>query len=194
MPGLVGEHGGRIRTEINRREAEEIGRLEAEYQPHADKLAGLERELTEAREVEKEVTAKSDKIKAAKVVGKLEKQRDKERDKATAKIAERDQRIAEIRRSAEDDRADVSAVADELVSLYGDPDELIKHARVVDLDEIEENEFNLNVPRYVDTFEPEPRIEVRDALKALQKAEAKAKSAEEALFGTLQDVGYAIDQ
>ena len=36
------------------------------------------------------------------------------------------------------------------------PDELIKHARVVELDEIEENEFNLNIPRYVDTFEPEP--------------------------------------
>ena len=194
VSGLVDEHGGRIHTEINRREAEEIGRLEAEYQPHADKLAGLERELTEAREVEKEVTAKSDKIKAAKVVGKLEKQRDKERDKVAAKIAERDQCIADVRRSAEDDRTDVSNVADELISLYNDPDELIKHARVVDLDEIEENEFNLNVPRYVDTFEPEPRIEVRDALKALQKAEAKAKSAEEALFGTLQDVGYAINQ
>jgi type I restriction-modification system DNA methylase subunit len=26
-------------------------------------------------------------------------------------------------------------------------------ARVVGLDEIEENEFNLNIPRYVDTFD-----------------------------------------
>ena len=154
----------------------------------------MERELTEAREVENAATAKSDKIKAAKVVGKLEKQRDKERDKVAAKIAERDQRIADVRRSAEDDRTDVSNVADELISLYNDPDELIKHARVVDLDEIEENEFNLNVPRYVDTFEPEPRIEVRDALKALQKAEAKARSVEEALSSLLQDVGYAVDQ
>ena len=147
VSGLVDEHGGRIRTEINRREAEEIGRLETEYQPHADKLAGLERELTEAREVENAATAKSDKTKAAKAVGELEKQR----DKVAAKIAERDQHIADVRRSAENDRTDVSNVADELVSLYNDPDELIKYAQVVGLEEIEENEFNLNVPRYVDT-------------------------------------------
>ena len=51
-------------------------------------------------------------------------------------------------------------MGDELIALYGDPDELLKHARVIGLDEIEENEFNLNIPRYVDTFEPEPRVEV----------------------------------
>ena len=147
----------------------------------------MERELTEAHEVENAAITKSDKAKAAIAVGKLEKQR----DTAAAKIAERDQRIAEIRRGAEDDRADVSAVADELVSLYGDPDELIKHARVVDLEEIEENEFNLNVPRYVDTFEPEPRIEVKDALKALHDAEVKATRAERELTRLLEAVGYA---
>ena len=187
VSGLVDEHSGRIHTEIDRREAEEIGRLKAEYQPQTDKLAGLERELTEAREVENAATAKSDKARAARAVGKLEKQR----DKVAAKIAERDQRIAEIRRSAEDDRADVSAVVDELVSLYGEPDELIKHARVVDLEEIEENEFNLNIPRYVDTFEPESRIEVKDALKALHDAEVKATRAEQELTRLLEAVGYA---
>ena len=39
-------------------------------------------------------------------------------------------------------------------------EELLKHARVVPIDEVQENDFNLNIPRYVDTFEPEPRIEV----------------------------------
>ena len=51
----------------------------------------------------------------------------------------------------------------------------LKHARVVGLDEIEENEFNLNIPRYVDTFEPEPRVEVKDALKALRDAETSVR-------------------
>jgi type I restriction enzyme M protein len=34
--------------------------------------------------------------------------------------------------------------------------------------EIEENEFNLNIPRYVDTFEPEEEIPVADAARALR--------------------------
>jgi type I restriction enzyme M protein len=58
----------------------------------------------------------------------------------------------------------VIATGQELIELYTDPDELLKHARVVDTEEIEENEYNLNIPRYVDTFEPEPRLEVKDAL------------------------------
>jgi type I restriction enzyme M protein len=85
----------------------------------------------------------------------------------------------------------VAAVGEELVALYADPDELLKHARVVGLDEIEENEFNLNIPRYVDTFEPEPRVEVKDALKALRDAEAAAKSVEIELERLLSEVGYA---
>ena len=184
---LVDEHSGRIRAEIDRREADEIGRIEAEYQPEANKLAGLERELTQAREAENAATAKSEKAKAARKVGELVKQR----DKAAAKIAERDQRIAEVRRSAEEDRTDVSIVADELVSLYGDPDELIKHARVVDMEEIKENEFNLNVPRYVDTFEPEPRIHVQDALRALREAEQYVKDSETQLVRLLASFGYS---
>ena len=80
-------------------------------------------------------------------------------------------------------------MGDELVALYADPDELLKHARVVGLDEIEENEFNLNIPRYVDTFEPEPRVEVKDALKALREAEAAANKAENELGTLLRQFG-----
>jgi type I restriction enzyme M protein len=82
-------------------------------------------------------------------------------------------------------------VGDELIALYADADELLKHARVVGLDEIEENEFNLNIPRYVDTFEPEPRIEVKEALRALREAEAAAREAEAELSRLLKAAGYA---
>jgi type I restriction enzyme M protein len=82
-------------------------------------------------------------------------------------------------------------VGDELVGLYVDPDELLKHTCVVGLDDVEENEFNLNIPRYVDTFEPEPRMPVKDALKALRKAEAAVKRADDSLLDLLAKVGYA---
>ena len=176
VPGLVVEHAGRIRGQIDAREAEETGRIEAEYQPEADKLAALGAELAEARQK-----------KLAGAIAKLERQR----DKLTAKLTERDGRVSEARRRAEDDRNDVDAVGNELTALYADPDELLKHARVVGLEEIEENEFNLNIPRYVDTFEPEPRVDVKDALKALHEAEAKAKAAEAELARMLAEVGYA---
>lgn len=117
---------------------------------------------------------------------------EKQREKVLAKLAERDERIAETRRRAEDDRQDVVNVGDELVALYNDPDELLKHARVVGIDEIEENEFNLNIPRYVDTFEPEQRVEVGDALKALHEAEKLVGSAEKELTRLLEEFGYSV--
>ena len=189
VPGLVEEHSGRIRCQIDRREADEVARLEAEYQPQADRLAALDAALVETREKQRASKTKRDKAKAVSAVTK----RLKQRDTVAAKIAERDERIAEARRNAEDDRADVSAVGDELVALYADPDELLKHARVVDMDEVEENEFNLNVPRYVDTFEPEPRMDVMEALSQLRDAESARMKAEKTLAVMLRDAGYAPD-
>ena len=40
-------------------------------------------------------------------------------------------------------------MGDALVALYANPDELLKHACAVRFDEVEDNEFNLNIPRYV---------------------------------------------
>ncbi|MBS0384072.1 MAG: SAM-dependent DNA methyltransferase, partial [Proteobacteria bacterium] len=101
------------------------------------------------------------------------------------------EKVTEARRRAEDDRRDVDAVGQELGALYGDADELLKHARVVDIAEIEENEFNLNIPRYVDTFEPEPRIEVDAALVALSEAESSLRDAETKLRLWIKKAGYA---
>ena len=178
---------GRIRRQIDAREEEEVGRIEAEYQSHVDKLATLDAELTGARKRKATVGTRQHKAKITGAIAKLEKQR----EKLTAKLAERDERTAEARRRAEDDRKDVAAVGEELVALYVDPDELLKHARVVGLDEIEDNEFNLNIPRYVDTFEPEPRVEVKDALEALREAEAASEAAEADLSRLLRSAGYA---
>lgn len=168
VAGLVKQHSRRIRAQIDAREEEEVGRIEAEYQPQATKLAALLAEPT-APKVEKQC------------------------EKLRARLVERDERVAEARRRAEDDRKDVAAVGTELVTLYSDPDELLKHARVVGLDEIAENEFNLNIPRYVDTFEPEPRLEVKDVLKALGEAEDLVKAAETRLGDLLKRAGYVTE-
>lgn len=66
----------------------------------------------------------------------------------------------------------------------------VKVARVVGIDEIQENDFNLNIPRYVDTFEPEPRVVVTEALSSLRNAESSLRSAETELLSLLQKSGY----
>jgi type I restriction enzyme M protein len=175
VPGLVALHSQRIGKQISTREHEEIERLKAEYADMATRLAKLEAQMAEARDKKDKTT-----------LTKLKTQQ----NKAAAKIAERDEKIAEVRRRAEDDRKDVEQVGVELRALYDDPDELLKHARVVGLDEIEENEFNLNIPRYVDTFEPEPRVPVKDALKALKDAEDELKLAGDSLADWLKRLGY----
>ncbi|MYG36048.1 MAG: N-6 DNA methylase [Gemmatimonadetes bacterium] len=187
--GFVAKHSERNRREIDRRAAEEVGRLEAEYQPEVNRLAAFDAALRDASEKQRAAETERDQARAASAVTKCLGQR----AKAAAKVAERDELISEAHRRAEEDRGDLRAVGEELVALYADPDELVKHARVVDMDEIKENDFNLNVPRYVDTFVPAPRMDVSDALRALSSAEERAAAAETALLKLLREVGYVVN-
>ncbi len=186
VAALVERHTGRIRAQITERERQEVERLTAEYSVHAARLSELEASIAALR-VETETKSKAE----AKAVERKIEQAEKQRLRAAAKLAERDERIAEARRRAEDDRQEVENVGAELVALYADPDELLKHARVVSLDEIAENEFNLNIPRYVDTFEPEPRVEVSDALEAVETAKIELQKVESHLRELLEGIGYA---
>lgn len=47
-----------------------------------------------------------------------------------------------------------------IVETYNNNNEIEKYSRVVSFDEIKENDYNLNIPRYVDTFEEEPEIDL----------------------------------
>jgi type I restriction enzyme M protein len=186
VPQLVGYYTGRVRDQINEREMAEVERLEAEYKEHSDKLATLDTDIASLRsqeDIQKKIAdgssdPKLDKLNAI-------------RTKLVQKVVERDDRIAEVRHRAEEDREAVAAVGVELGTIYANPNELAKHARVVSIDEIRENEFNLNIPRYVDTFEPEPKIEVKDALSALRAADEELTKADDHLKTLLQEIGYA---
>lgn len=186
VQGLVNSHSARIRQQITQRETEETARLTAEYTGFAAKLAEQEKELKASRKAVAAASGKTAKDKAETALAKLQAQA----DKTQAKLDERDEKIAEAQRRAESDRQDVDAVGAELVQLYADPDELLKHARLVGLDEVIENEHNLNIPRYVDTFEPEARLAVNDALRALTDAEQSAAQSEATLIDFLRKAGY----
>src|SRR5262249_15223486 len=185
---LVKSHSNRLRGVIDADEAEEVGRLTAEYQPVADKLAAIEGELAEAEKVHGMAATKADKSRAEKRVAQLTRTTEKLRKQ----LAERDERIAEARKRAAEERQAIEDVGEELIKLYADPAELGKHARVVEMAEVEENEYNLNIPRYVDTFEPEEPIDVDQALAELEQAEKERQTAERELRKLLKGVGYGV--
>jgi type I restriction enzyme M protein len=49
---------------------------------------------------------------------------------------------------------------DKIISTYQARENVDKYAYVATLEEVEENDYNLNIPRYVDTFEEEEPIDL----------------------------------
>ena len=65
-----------------------------------------------------------------------------------------------------------------------------KYARVVPLAEIEENDWNLNISRYVDTSEVEERIDVAETVRTLRELEQERAAAEARMNRYLVELGY----
>ena len=61
-----------------------------------------------------------------------------------------------------------------------------KYANDVGLDEIKENDYNLNIPRYVDTFEPAPPIDVFKLIEDTKKINEEMKKTE-------NDIKFLVD-
>ena len=65
-----------------------------------------------------------------------------------------------------------------------------RYARVVLLDEIERNDWNLNISRYVDTEKVEERIDVAQAIWRLRDLERDRAAAERTMSRYLAELGY----
>ena len=63
-------------------------------------------------------------------------------------------------------------------------------AHVADLDEITDNDFNLNISRYVDTTEPIEVMSVADALTQLRAAEKRRDESAAKMDALLAELGY----
>lgn len=60
---------------------------------------------------------------------------------------------------------------------YQDRKDIDKFAHVASMEEVVENGYNLNIPRYVDTFEDEEQVDIATNRAALADIEAKEKEA-----------------
>jgi type I restriction enzyme M protein len=105
-------------------------------------------------------------------------------------LADKTARENAANEKAEKQRKAIADVETELLQMLADPELRKRYFSIVDMDEIEENEFNLNIPRYVDTFEPEEQIDLKEAIadfKAAMQAETKVEKELEKLLKTIDN-------
>ncbi|MDL5378351.1 type I restriction-modification system subunit M (plasmid) [Exiguobacterium mexicanum] len=71
---------------------------------------------------------------------------------------------------------------DRIVETYKKRETVAKYAYVASFDEIKKNDFNLNIPRYVDTFEEEEQIDLASIGKELKVVREKKAGLEANIF------------
>jgi type I restriction enzyme M protein len=65
-----------------------------------------------------------------------------------------------------------------------------KYSYLASYAEIEENEFNLNIPRYVDTFEPEGEIDIAGVQQEIEQIEAELVETQKKMNNYLKELGF----
>lgn len=65
-----------------------------------------------------------------------------------------------------------------------------KYAYRATPDEIKENDFNLNIPRYVDTFEEEEEVDILAVQKEIEQLEVELASTRQEMAVYLKELGY----
>jgi type I restriction enzyme M protein len=65
-----------------------------------------------------------------------------------------------------------------------------KYAHLATIEEIKHNEYNLNIPRYVDTFEEEAEIDLAAVLQERKALKAELIKVEKEMEGYLKELGY----
>lgn len=75
-----------------------------------------------------------------------------------------------------------------LYNAYKDRKDEDKFCHVATFEEIKENDFNLNIPRYVDTFEPEPDVDLGELNKEMAETNEQIKANEKELLDMLKEL------
>lgn len=162
----------------------------------------LEYEISEIeKDLAEDIAIKTDKLNKAKHAIQDKEEKGKKPTKGELKSLETSQnaldklltdKVTKINAAKEKATKQRQAIADvetELLQMFADPELRKRYFAIVDMDGIEENEFNLNIPRYVDTFEPEEQIDLQEAIRDFQNAmqtESEAMQSLNNLLNTLK--------
>ena len=78
---------------------------------------------------------------------------------------------------------------DKIIETYKNREEIEKYSHVASLQEVEENEYNLNIPRYVDTFEEEEEIDIKQVQQELKELDKQIEEVDKELNVYLKELG-----
>ena len=77
---------------------------------------------------------------------------------------------------------------EKILNAYEAREEIEKYAHLASYDELKENDFNLNIPRYVDTFEEEAEIDIKAVQKEIDTLENELVEVRGKMANTLKEV------
>ena len=86
------------------------------------------------------------------------------------------------------------AHVDKVLKTYKDRKAVEKYSHLASLEEIADNGYNLNIPRYVDTFEPEEEIDVAAVQKEIEQIEAELVDVRARMKGYLKELGVEVSE
>lgn len=79
---------------------------------------------------------------------------------------------------------------DKIVTTYNQRQSVDKYAYRAQQAEIEENDYNLNIPRYVDTFEEEAEIDLPAVQQEIDDLEQQLRQTADTMSGYLKELGF----
>ena len=82
---------------------------------------------------------------------------------------------------------------EKILNTYINRKDVEKYAHAASLEEVEENDYNLNIPRYVDTFEEEEEIDIKAVMKEIKELEAKRDELDKEINVYLKELGLLED-
>ncbi len=77
---------------------------------------------------------------------------------------------------------------DYVLNLYNDRKTVEKQSYLASFEDIEDNDFNLNIPRYVDTFEKEEAVDINELLKEMKQTDIEIKEMQNEFLGLLHEL------
>ena len=77
---------------------------------------------------------------------------------------------------------------DRIVDTYAKRISIDKYSYVASLDKVRENDYNLNIPRYVDTFEVEESVDIAVVASELKALETQMKTSDETIAGYCREL------
>ena len=78
---------------------------------------------------------------------------------------------------------------EKIIGTYQRRETVEKYAYVASISEVVDNDYNLNIPRYVDTFEEEKPVDIGVVVKDLQVLDVDMQRTDEIIAGFCRELG-----